>query len=185
MDASLVLAAMTGITLAAACGLRAFLPPLALGLAARFGVLQLGPSFAWLSSDPALVALGLATVVEIAADKFPIVDHALDVAGTVLRPAAAAVVALGVLPHLPVPIGALLAVACGAGALGVHALKAKTRLGSTALTLGHLNPLLSLAEDGVTLALTAAAVLIPLAAFALLLGILWLMLRRRPAHGEA
>jgi len=182
VDASLVLAALTGITLAAACGLRAFLPLLALGLAARFGVLHTGPSFAWLASDPALIALGCATVLEIAADKFPIVDHALDVAGTVLRPAAAAVVALGVLPHLPAPIAALLAIAVGAGALGVHALKAKTRLGSTVLTLGHLNPLLSLAEDGVTVALAAAAVFIPVAAIGLLLGVLWLMLRRRPAR---
>jgi hypothetical protein len=185
VDASLVLAAMTGITLAAACGLRAFLPLLALGLASRFGVLHLGSSFAWLSSDSGLVALGLATVIEIAADKFPVVDHALDVAGTVLRPAAAAIVALGVLPHLPTPIAALLAIACGAGALGVHALKAKTRLGSTALTLGHLNPLLSLAEDGVTLTLSAAAVLIPIAAFGLLLGVLWLMLRRRSTPSAA
>ena len=43
----------------------------------------------WLAHDFALVALGVATVVEIAADKIPVVDHVLDVLGLAVRPAAA------------------------------------------------------------------------------------------------
>ena len=179
MDRSAILAVMTGVALAAACGLRAFLPLLAAGVAARFGLLRLDPPFAWLAQDPALIALGLAAVLEIAGDKIPVVDHALDVAGTVIRPLAAAIAVLGVIPHLPAGITALLAIVCGAGALGIHAVKAKARIGSTALTLGHLNPLLSFAEDGVTMAIVTAAILIPVAAILALMVIVWALSRRR------
>jgi len=179
MSGSDVLAVLTGVTLAAACGLRAFLPLLALGIAARSGLVHLGPAFDWLAGNPALIALGVATAVEITADKIPIVDHALDVAGTVLRPVAAIVAVLGAAPHLPPGIAALLAIAAGAGALGVHAAKAKARIGSTALTLGHLNPLLSFAEDGTVIAVAVAAVLIPVAAVIAMALIVALLVRWR------
>lgn len=178
-DRSMILAILTGVALAAACGLRAFLPLLVAGVAARLGLIHLGTQFEWLAGNPALVALGLAAALEIAGDKIPVVDHALDLAGTVVRPVAAAFVVLGVMPHLPGPIAALIAVICGAGALGVHAVKAKARLGSTALTLGHLNPVLSFAEDGITMAIVALAVLIPVAAIAALAIVLWALSRRR------
>ena len=185
MTGSALLAVVTGITLAAACGLRAFLPLLAVGFAARFGLIRLGSAFDWLAGNPALIALGVATVIEIAADKIPIVDHALDVAGTLLRPAAAVIAVLGVAPHLPAGLAALLALAAGAGALGVHAVKAKARIGSTALTLGHLNPLLSFAEDGTVILVVAAAVLVPIFALAVMATILVVLWRRRTRGGRA
>ena len=60
-----VLSVILGIGLAAACGFRVFVPFLIVGIAARTGHLALGPSFAWLSSTPALVVLALATLLEI------------------------------------------------------------------------------------------------------------------------
>jgi hypothetical protein len=58
---------------------------LVLCVAARAGVVPLSASMAWLASTPALVALSVATVLEIAAYKVPWLDHALD---TVASPAA-------------------------------------------------------------------------------------------------
>jgi hypothetical protein len=87
-----------------------------------------------------------------------------------------------VVAHLPVPIAALLAIAAGAGAFGVHAVKAKARIGSTVMTLGHVNPLLSVAEDGVASTLSVAAVVVPAIACAFLLLMLWLLLRKRLAR---
>src|SRR5262245_25328093 len=78
------MALLSGVALAAVCGLRAFLPPLAVGLAARFGLLELDLRVAWLAGDPALVAFGFAAVLEIAADKVSVVDHALDLVAGVL-----------------------------------------------------------------------------------------------------
>ena len=165
--ASLSVAA-TGIAIAAACGLRAFLPLLALGLAGRLGFVSLDPSVAWLTHDATLWALGVATVVEVAGDKIPVVDHVLDAIGTVVRPAAGALAAFAALAHWPEPLPLALALAAGAGTFGVHVLKAKTRLGSTALTFGAANPALSIAEDFASFGLAGLGVLLPLAAIVLL-----------------
>jgi len=179
---NLLLALATGVGLAAATGLRAFLPPLAVGLAGRHGFLHLHPGLEWLGSDPALWSLGVATVVEILGDKVPVVDHALDVMGTVVRPVAAWVATYAVFQDWGTPWAQLFAVAMGVGALAVHGAKAKTRLGSTALTVGHANPILSVVEDALAFALVAAAILIPLVAlgfvaFAVMVLARW---RRRP-----
>lgn len=173
-DLTLILAIAAGIAIASAAGLRAFLPLFALGLAARFGLVRLTEGAQWLSGDLSLWALGAATLVEIAGDKIPIVDHALDAIGTVVRPAAAWLGAYAVLYQLPTPYGQLLAVVLGAGALAVHAAKAKVRLGSSAATLGAANPALSVLEDGLAFAIVASAILIPLVALLGLATLVWL-----------
>ena len=53
-----------GIGLAAAAGLRVFLPLLVLGMAARAGWVPLGDEFAWLASSAGLAALSVATLIE-------------------------------------------------------------------------------------------------------------------------
>jgi hypothetical protein len=98
---SLLLALAAGVAIAAASGLRAFLPLLGVGLAGRFLHLPLNEGTRWLTSDVALFALAVAAVIEIAGDKIPVVDHALDVIGTFIRPAAAAVAAYAMLDQMP------------------------------------------------------------------------------------
>jgi hypothetical protein len=185
VHASLVLALLTGVGLAAASGLRAFLPLLAVGLASRAGWLDLRPGSEWLASDLALWALGTAAVLEIAGDKFPVVDHALDALGTVVRPAAAWVATFAVLSHWPAPWPALFASIFGAGALALQIAKAKARLTSTALTLGHGNPVLSFAEDAGATTLLVLAIAAPivgaLVAIAGVVVVVMLLRRKRPA----
>ena len=175
---SVPLAVAAGVVIAAACGLRAFLPLLAVGLAARAGLVDLHPRVAWLGQAHALIALGVATVFEIAADKIPVLDHALDALGTAVRPVAAAIGAFAVLPVLPGPWSPLLALALGGGALGLHALKAKARLGSSVLTLGAANPFLSTLEDGTVLVLVAVALLAPFVALFVLALVISALVRR-------
>lgn len=96
-----VLPVLLGLGLAAATGLKTFLPLLMLALAARFdwfGV-SLNDKVGWLDSTGALVGLAVATVAEFVADKVPLVDHALSAIGTVARPAAGALAAYAVLGH--------------------------------------------------------------------------------------
>lgn len=179
-DPGTLLAVAAGVAIAAACGLRAFLPLLALGIAARAGLIQLDPRATWLGGNYALVALSVATVLEIVGDKIPIVDHALDSLGTLVRPAAAWLGASALFHAWPSPWGQLLALIPAALALGVHAMKAKTRLGTTAITLGHGNPFVSTLEDFLALVMTLLAILAPiLAVIAIAVFAIWL-LRRRP-----
>jgi hypothetical protein len=168
------------IALAACAGLRAWLPLLLAGGLARAGFLQLGPTFGFLSSDRALVLLALATVIEIAGDKFPAVDHALDALSTVLRPAAGTLLAASVLGTVSDPLTAwILGLIVGAPtSLVPHVAKSGLRLASTALTAGLANPLVSVAEDVGTVVMVVLAVVAPVVVCALLLAMLWLVARR-------
>lgn len=180
----LVFAAAAGMAIAAACGLRAFLPLLALGLGVHFGFLHVAHGGEWIGTTPAIVTLVWATILELAADKVPAIDHALDLVATVLRPLAAATAAwctfVGVHPAIAVAAAMLL----GTGAMGVHVAKAKIRLGSSMLTLGAANPLLSFVEDALATGLSAMAVLAPVAALVGVGMLLWALMHVfRNRHG--
>lgn len=162
-------ALLLGLGLAASSGLRAFLPLLLLSAAFKWNLLgfSVGQNFAWLASDTAFWALLCGTVVEIAGDKIPVVDHFLDTIGTVLRPAAGALATVAVLNASDPATATLLGIIVGGPvALGVHAAKAGTRGASTLSTAGVANPVLSVVEDIAALFLgavsLAAPILVPL-----------------------
>ncbi len=176
------------IALAASAGLRAWLPLLLAGGLFRFGVLDLGPSFAFLGSNEALVLFGAATVIELVGDKVPAVDHALDVIGTPLRPAAGALLAASVLGTVSDPLTALvLGTAVGApSALVPHAAKTALRTVSTTLTGGLANPVISFLEDAIAVVTFVLAILVPVLVVILLAITLFFALRlfRRRRQAE-
>ncbi len=186
---SLVPQVALGVALAACAGLRAFVPLLVAGLAARFGVLPLAEHFQWLASDPALIVLGVAVVVEIAGDKIPLVDHALDLVGTVVKPVAGTLLAAGILTDLGPLESTAVGLIAGGGVAGVvHIGKAKLRLASTLTTVGLANPILSIFEDALAFGGAILAVILPLLALAVLVvataGLALLLARAtRPQRG--
>jgi uncharacterized membrane protein len=177
----IVLPLAAGLVLAAVAGLRAFLPLAVLGLAGRLGLIELGPGFSWLSSAPALLTFWSACLAELLGDKIPVVDHALDAVGTVLRPVAGALALAAVTTRLGPLWTTVLAIVVGGGAAGlVHLGKAHARLGSSLLSLGVANPLLSVGEDVLSFGLAILAVLVPVLALALLVLIIlgaWRLVR--------
>jgi hypothetical protein len=184
----IVRAVLLAIALAACAGLRAWLPLLLVGLLARFQILELGPSWHFLSSNVALTLFGLATVIEIAGDKIPAVDHTLDALATVLRPAAGALLAASVLGFAKDPLVSLaLGVVVGAPSAFVpHVVKSGLRLVSSTVTFGLANPLLSVIEDVLTLVLFGLALLIPAFVVLLTLGAaLWATRRLLARRGVA
>ena len=169
-----------GIGLAACAGLRAWLPLLLLGGLARWGVVDLSPSFEFVASTRALILFGVATVVEIAGDKIPAVDHTLDALSTVLRPAAGSLLAASVLWQVSDPLTAMaLGVAVGApSALVPHAAKSTLRVVSTSFTGGLANPVLSLIEDAIAFVLFVLTVVLPVLAASLVVLAGFLVARR-------
>ena len=158
-------AVLLGLGLAASSGLRAFLPLLMLAIAAHWKVLPvpLSPSFEWLGSPLALAALSVATVVEFAGDKIPLIDHGLDAAGTFIRPLAGTLAAAAVLQTRDPTTATLLGLVIGAPiAFGVHGAKAGTRGVSSATTLGVANPVVSVFEDITAFLVSLLALLAPL-----------------------
>lgn len=191
---------LAGISLAACCGLRAFLPPFVLGLGVRLGLPELvlgGPvvlsdEFSWLASTPALVVFGAAVVAELLADKIPVVDHMLDLVQTLIRPLAGALVVAASLTALePLPATVVGLVVGGSLAGGVHAAKSNLRFLSTAGTAGVATPVVSFAEDVVATAGSLLAVKAAIVAASLLLlagavaGLLALRLRKSRARRRA
>jgi hypothetical protein len=165
-----------GFSLAATTGLRAFLPLFAAAAAARLGQVTLGPSFAWMGSDPALIVFGSAVVIEVLGDKVPALDHLLDVCGVFVKPAAATLLAASMFTSMdPVMASALGLVTGGAVAGGVHVVKAKVRLASSVFTLGTGNPVLSLAEDVLSVMGVVLAILLPVVAAFVVLSLLALV----------
>lgn len=178
-----------GIGLAAASGLRVFLPLLVAGLAAHAGWIGLSDHFAWLDNTPVLFALGTAALFEVLAYYVPGVDHLLDV---LAAPAAAiagiltsAAVMTNISPQLQWPI----AIIAGGGiATFTKATSALLRAKTGIATAGLGNPLVSTAETASAMSLSLFAILAPVVCFALLLLlIVWLgrrvsnFLRRRRA----
>ena len=174
-----IYALLLGLGLAASCGLNTFLPLLMLAAAAHFQLfgIELNQHFAWVASNTALIALSIGTLAEVIADKIPAVDHALDVFGTVARPAAGTLAAASVAQG-DASTAALLGLIIGVPtALGMHTAKAGTRAASSATTLGFGNPLLSLVEDIAAVVMTLIAFLLPLLVPVFLI-LAFLMLRK-------
>jgi hypothetical protein len=173
-----LLAVGLGIGLAAAAGLRIFVPLLALALAARFGGLELAPAFAWLGSVPAIVALGVAAVVEIGAYYVPGLDHLLDVVAGPAAVGAGIVVAAAVMTDLPSWLQWPLAIIAGGGSAGlVQGASTLLRAKSGALTGGLGNPVVASGELGGAVTLSVLALLAPVVAVVLVILLLWAILR--------
>ncbi len=183
---ALLIQVAQGIGLAACAGMRAFLPLFVVGLAGRVGWIPLSDSFQWLASTPALVVFGVALLVELAADKFPVVDNVLDTVQFLVKPVAGTVLVASVVTELtPLQTTVLAIIVGGTTADVVHLGKAKLRLVSSATTAGIGNPVLSTAEDGGSLVGSLLAIFYPLlllAALIVLILLLVLILRgiRRP-----
>jgi len=176
---------LMGLSLAACTGLRAFMPLFVVGVLARFGQMHLSPAFDFLSSEPALVVFGVATVIEVVGDKFPMVDHALDALGTFIKPVAATVLFASVMTDLqPLHATVLGLLAAGSTATVMHVKKASVRLASSAGTLGFANPFVSTAEDVFCGSGIALSVIAPVLAMLAVVGFLaagfWLVRRMKP-----
>lgn len=170
-----------GVGLAAAVGLRVFLPMLIVSAAACSGHLNLAPGFEWLGTLPALLTLGTAALCEVAAYYVPGLDHLLDVLAAPAAVVAGSALAAAVMVDVPPLVRWTLAVIAGGGAAGVmQALTALLRLKSAALTGGLANPLVASGELGGAVLLTLLTLAAPLLALALVgLVLLWLLRRLR------
>ena len=176
-----------GFALAACVGLRAFLPLLAAGLLARYGYVNLGESFAWMESTPALLVFGSALVFEVLADKVPILDHALHAVEAFVKPMAATLLAASLFTNLD-PLTAMILGLIGGGTIAgaVHALRGGTRVLSTAATGGLANPILSLFDDLLAVVGVGFAIVLPIIAalIVLLLVVLGVRMLRRASRGK-
>ncbi len=185
MEASeTILSLCIGLGLSAACGFRVFVPLFIASIAAHAGHLKLSAGFDWLGSEAAMVALGVATVLEIGAYYVPWLDNFLDSVATPAAVVAGTLITASVASDMSPMLKWSLAVIAGGGSAAlVQAGTVLVRAGSTAMTGGLANPLVATAELGGSLGLSAAAVIVPVVSVLLLVGVVglggWAIHRRR------
>ena len=175
-----LLSVCLGLGLAAACGFRIFVPLLVMNLAVRAGWLELGASFSWIASDPALIAFAVATALEVGAYYVPWLDNLLDTVASPAAVVAGVIVTASVVTGMDPWLRWTLAVIAGGGVAGtVQSLTVGTRQVSALTTAGLGNPLVSTAEMGGSLALGLLAVLVPALAGLAVVALLVILFRRR------
>ncbi|MEQ1730825.1 MAG: DUF4126 domain-containing protein, partial [Vicinamibacterales bacterium] len=166
------------VGLAAASGLRVFLPILVLGSAARLGWIGLGSDFGWIASNVGLMTLAIASSAEVAAYYLPAIDNALDVIAGPAAVVAGIIMLAAMTADLPAPVRWSLAIIAGGGTAGiVQSLTTIARLKSTGFTAGLANPLLATLELVGAAGMSLLAVLAPVVAVSLLFVVV-LILRR-------
>lgn len=169
-----------GIGLAAATGLRAFVPLFLAGLAARFDYLPIAESFVWLESTPALVAFGTAAVFETLAFYIPGVDHVLDVLAGPVAVVAGVLVSASVMVDLPPELRWPLALIAGGGIAGITKTTAAVVRAKSAVVSGGLaNPVVSTAETAGAATISILAIVAPLICLVVAIAVVVFVFRRR------
>ncbi len=191
---------LTGLGLATAAGLNAYIPLLALGLLSRFtDLITLPHSWAWLENGWVMTIVAALLVIEIVADKIPALDSINDTIQTFVRPTAggivfgsgtaaqtAAVTDPGAFAQsgqwIPIVVGVVVA-------LVVSLTMSTVRPAANVATAGVAAPVLSTIEDGISVALVFLAILIPVVVLVVIALLAWglvkLLRRRRRAKEKS
>ena len=174
----LAMSVALGIGLAAATGFRLFLPLLVLSVTAYTGHVNLNESFAWLATPAAVIMLGTAAIVEIAAFYIPGVDNLLDTVATPGAVVAGTIASAAVMTDLPPMLKWTAAIIAGGGVAGItQGLTAILRAKSTVFTGGLGNSTVATAVLGSATLISILALAAPLAALALVVLFFWLAFR--------
>ncbi len=190
---------LTGLGLATAAGLNAYIPLLALGLLSRFtDVITLPHGWVWLENGWVITIVAALLVIEIVADKIPALDSINDTIQTFVRPTAGGIVfGSGTAAQTPAVTdpgafaqsGQWIPIVVGVVvALVVSLTKSTVRPAANVATAGVAAPVLSTIEDGISVALVFLAILIPVVVLVVIALLAWgfvKLLRRRRRRNTA
>ena len=159
-----IIALATGLGLATASGLNAYLPLLTIGIFARMGWIQLAQPFDLLTNVFVLLIIAALAALDFVGDKVPAVDSMLHAAGLIISPIAGVILALASQGDIatinPILVGVAGLVAAGS----THAARAAVRPVVTAATAGTGNSVISAAEDGASVVLSVLSIVLPIIA---------------------
>ncbi len=176
MNMEIMTALFLGIGLSASCGFRVFVPMLAASIAGHYNLIPFigtfDGNFAWLSTWPAIIAFGTASIAEILAYYIPLVDNFLDSIASPLAMIAGALLTTSVIPVDNEVYRWILGIIVGGGSAGiVQSGTVLTRLFSSKATLTAGNPVVSTTENVAAVSGSVLSFIIPIA-----VGIIFLVL---------
>jgi hypothetical protein len=162
MDVITTLGRTLGFSLAA--GVNLYATVAILGLASRFGWVDLPEQYQAFNNDWLIGAAVAMYLIEFFADKVPYVDTLWDIAHTAIRPVGGALIAVATLGEASPGTQALIALLGGTVAASSHLTKTSTRAAANASPEPFSNWFLSLGEDVFVVGLGYLAMSHPLAA---------------------
>jgi hypothetical protein len=172
MDLLVTLGRTLGFSFAA--GVNLYATVAILGLAARYGWVELPAQFAVFDNNWVIGVALFLYVVEFVADKVPWVDTLWDGIHTAVRPLGGALIAVATLGEASSTTQGLVALLGGLAAGSSHLAKAGTRAFVNAAPEPFSNWALSFLEDVFVVGLTVLALLFPLLALAVSAGLVLL-----------
>jgi uncharacterized protein DUF4126 len=147
-----------------AAGINLYATVAILGLAARYGWVDLPDQYRVFDNNWIIGAAIVMYFVEFIADKIPWLDSLWDAIHTVIRPAGGALIAVASIGHAQPWVQAVAAITGATLATSTHVAKAGTRAAANTSPEPFTNWALSFAEDGFVLALGLLALTHPIAA---------------------
>jgi hypothetical protein len=160
----MLLGIFSAFGLSASAGLNAYIPLLVVGVLAHYtDLIKLNSPWDTLANPWILILLGILLIIEMLADKVPVVNHLNDAIQTLIRPAAGAI-AFAASTNVITGIHPVVALACGLLVAGtVHVAKsAAVRPAVTAVSGGAANVPVSIAEDVVSTVVSILAIVLPI-----------------------
>ncbi len=152
-----------------AAGINLYATVAILGLATRFGWVDLPEQYRVFNNDIVITVAIVLYVLEFFADKIPWVDSIWDAVHTAIRPVGGALIAVATIGDASPTVTGLVALLGGALATGTHLTKAGTRAAANTSPEPFSNWILSLAEDVFVIGLGALALKFPIVAAAVVI----------------
>ena len=147
-----------------AAGVNLYATVAILGLAARYGWVELPAQYDVFDNDIVIGAAIALYLIEFFADKIPYVDTLWDMIHTVIRPVGGALIAVETLGDASPTVEGLIALTGGLVAAGSHLTKTSTRAMANASPEPFSNWILSFSEDLLVVGLGVLALKYPIAA---------------------
>ena len=180
-----LMAALIGVGLSAAAGFRVFTPLFIASLASYLDWVNLSSTFDWMGTLPALIAFGVATLIEVGAYYLPVIDNFLSI---LAAPAAAIagilLTASFITDSNPLLTWAVAIIAGGGAATLTNVASGTARVASTATTAGIANPALSVVEDVTAVSVSLLSLFLPILGIVLVIVVaffIWRMRKKRRA----
>jgi hypothetical protein len=155
-----------------AAGVNLYATVAILGLASRYGWVELPAQYQVFNNDVVIGAAIVMYAVEFFADKIPYFDSVWDMIHTFIRPVGGALIAVATLGDASTPVEGLVALLGGTIAASSHLTKTSTRAVANASPEPLSNWALSLGEDVFVVGLGYLALKHPIAALVVAAGLL-------------
>lgn len=174
----LLISLFVGIGLSATSGFRLFVPFLIMSAASLTGHLELSPGFEWIGTYPALTIFAIAALAEIMAYLFPFVDNLISMLSAPFAAIAGTLITASVIVNLDPMLTWSLAIIAGGGAsLAGKTTSTLLHTGSTTVSGGTANPVVSIAETIYSTVMAVLSILAPVLVIFLFGLILWVGVR--------